>query len=134
MTPICRLSLSRFDGQTGRRLKNTDKNEAARANLNRHPPQGLIHQSDRGVQYSSREILQALGSRGLNRFLSRKANCYDDAVIESFWITLQNESTARSHFKTRAQARLAVFDFVECYLGGWAAASGTALVSRSVCC
>ncbi len=45
--------------------------------------------------------------------MNRKANCYDNAMIESFWSTL--ESTARKHFKTRADARLAVFDFIECF-------------------
>ena len=47
--------------------------------------------------------------------MSRKANGYDDAMIESFWRTLKTESTGRNHFKTRAQARLAVFDFIECF-------------------
>ena len=51
---------------------------------------------------------------GLTQSMSRKANCYDNAMIESFWSTLKTESTARNHFKTRAQARLAVFDYIEC--------------------
>jgi putative transposase len=54
-----------------------------------------------------------LGHRGFA--MSRKANCYDNAMIESFWSTLKTESTARKHFKTRAEARLAVFDFIECF-------------------
>jgi transposase InsO family protein len=47
--------------------------------------------------------------------MSRKANCYDNAMIESFWSTLKTESTARNHFRTRAQTRLAVFDVIECF-------------------
>ena len=49
--------------------------------------------------------------------MSRKANCYDNAMIESFWSTLTTESTARKHFKTRAEARLAVFDFIGKHTG-----------------
>jgi putative transposase len=45
--------------------------------------------------------------------MSRKANCHDNALIESIWSTL--ESTARNHFKTRGQARLAAIDFIECF-------------------
>ena len=86
-----------------------------RALQNRRPPAGLIHHSDRGVQYASREYRQALVKAGLTQSMSRKANCYDNAMIESFWSTLKTESTARKHFKTRAEARLAVFDFIECF-------------------
>ena len=86
-----------------------------RALQNRRPPAGLIHHSDRGVQYASREYRQALVNAGLTQSMSRKANCYDNAMIESFWSTLKTESTARKHFKTRAEARLAVFDFIECF-------------------
>ncbi len=56
-----------------------------------------------------------LWARDLPKSMSRKANCYGNAMIESFWSTLKTESTARNHFRTRAQARLAVFDFIECF-------------------
>jgi putative transposase len=60
-------------------------------------------------------IWQTLVNAGLTQSMSSKANCYDNAMIESFWRTLKTESTARNHFKTCAQARLAVFDFIECF-------------------
>lgn len=79
----------------------------------RRPPQGLLHHSDRGVQYASLEYRQALHDAGLFRSMSRKANCYDNAMAESFWSILKTECVTRNHFKTRADAKLAVFDFIE---------------------
>lgn len=81
----------------------------------RGPSPDLIHHSDRGVQYASHEYRQALQRAGLIPSMSRKANCYDNAMVESFWSTLKIECVFRNHFKTRAQARLAVFDFIECF-------------------
>ena len=85
------------------------------APLQRRPPAGLIHHSDRGVQYASHEYRQALLKAGLTQSMSRKANCDHNAMIEPFWSHLEIESTAGNHFKTRAQARLAVLDFIECF-------------------
>jgi putative transposase len=79
----------------------------------RRPSKGLIHHSDRGVQYASREYRQALHAAGLAPSMSRRANCYDNAFAESFWSTLKTECLHRAHFQTRAEASLAVFDFIE---------------------
>lgn len=81
----------------------------------RRPMQGLIHHSDRGVQYASREYRHALHAAGLVPSMSRRANCYDNALAESFWSTLKTECLHRTHFRTRAEASLAVFDFIECF-------------------
>ena len=81
----------------------------------RRPSKGLIHHSDRGVQYASREYRHALHAAALVPSMSRRANCYDNALAESFWSTLKIECLHRTHFHTRAEASLAVFDFIECF-------------------
>jgi transposase InsO family protein len=81
----------------------------------RRPPKGLIHHSDRGVQYASHEYRHALHAAALVPSMSRRANCYDNALAESFWSTLKTECLHRAHFQTRAEASLAVFDFIECF-------------------
>jgi transposase InsO family protein len=59
--------------------------------LHRKPPAGLLIHSDRGVQYASADYRQALNHAGLIASMSRKANCYDNAIMESFWSTLKLE-------------------------------------------
>lgn len=87
----------------------------AMALLHRHPPAKLLFHSDRGVQYASRDYRQALDQAGLIPSMSRRANCYDNATIESFWSTLKLELVYRSTFSTRAQARTQIFDYIETF-------------------
>ena len=82
---------------------------------NRHPGPGLIHHSDRGSQYASMAYRLDLSEHGIRSSMSRKANCYDNAVMESFWHSLKNELTHRMKFATRAQARQAIFDYIEVF-------------------
>jgi putative transposase len=81
----------------------------------RQPPAGLLFHSDRGVQYASHDYRHALQSAQTITSMSRKGNCYDNAAMESFWSTLKHELIYRRHFKTRAQARQAIFDFIEVF-------------------
>ena len=81
----------------------------------RRPRAGLIHHSDRGVQYASAQYRSALANHGLLASMSRKANCYDNAVMEAFWSTLKNELIHRQRFATREQARTAIFEYIECF-------------------
>jgi len=81
----------------------------------RQPPAGLVFHSDRGVQYASHDYRQALQRAQAIASMSRKANCYDNATMESFWSTLKHELVYRRKFKTRAEARLAIFDFIEVF-------------------
>jgi transposase InsO family protein len=78
-------------------------------------PPGLIHHSDQGVQYASILYQQTLKSSGLISSMSRKAHCEDNAHMESFWGTLKAEGVAGGNFLTRAQARLAIFEYVEVF-------------------
>ena len=87
----------------------------AMALLHRNPPANLLCHSDRGVQYASADYRQALQQAGLIASMSRKANCYDNATMESFWSTLKLELVYRRCFDTRAQARTQVFDYIETF-------------------
>ena len=81
----------------------------------RQPPAGLVFHSDRGVQYASHDYRHALQHSQAVASMSRKGNCYDNAAMESFWSTLKQELIYRRHFKTRREARLAIFDFIEVF-------------------
>lgn len=84
------------------------------ANLYR-PPQGLIHHSDRGSQYASKEYQQALKDLGMISSMSRKGNCFDNACMESFFGTLKQDLIYGNRFKTRAEARHAIFEYIEVF-------------------
>ncbi len=81
----------------------------------RKPTRGLLHHSDRGCQYSSAEYQQALCNRGIATSMSRKGNCWDNAVAESFFSTLKTELVHRHTWKTRAELRAAVFEYIEVF-------------------
>jgi transposase InsO family protein len=79
----------------------------------RRPQVGLIHHSDRGVQYASHAYRQTLSAAGITPSMSRKADCYDNAPMESFFHTLKTELVHRRDYKTRAEARRDIFAFIE---------------------
>ena len=79
------------------------------------PSRGLIHHSDRGVQYASNEYKNVLKNYGITQSMSRKGNCYDNACMESFFGTLKTELIYFTRFKTRAEARLAIFEYIEVF-------------------
>jgi putative transposase len=81
----------------------------------RRPPPGLLHHSDRGVQYACNAYRSLLAAYNVTPSMSRRANCYDNAVMEAFWSTLKNELVHRYTFATRAEARAAIFDYVEVF-------------------
>ena len=83
--------------------------------LHRDPPRDLLCHSDRGVQYASADYRAALAQAGSLASMSRKANCYDNATMESFWSTLKLESIYRQDFATRDQARAEIFDYIEVF-------------------
>jgi transposase InsO family protein len=76
---------------------------------------GLLHHSDQGVQYASQSYQQLLSAEKITPSMSRKANCYDNAHMESFWGTLKAEALSGRTFATREQARVAIFDYVETF-------------------
>jgi transposase InsO family protein len=81
----------------------------------RQPAPGLLHHSDRGVQYASWDYRQQLQDSGVKASMSRKGNCYDNAAMESFWSTLKQELIYRRTFQTRLQARQQIFEWIEIF-------------------
>ena len=79
----------------------------------RQPRAGLMHHSDRGSQYASSDFRKILRSRGIESSMSRKGNCYDNAVAESFFHTLKVECVKEEDYQTREQARASLFDYIE---------------------
>ena len=90
-------------------------NALAMALLHRHPPANLLFHSDRGVQYASADYRHALARAGLVASMSRKANCYDNATMESFWSTLKLELVYRRDFASHTQARSDIFNYIEAF-------------------
>lgn len=81
----------------------------------RRPGADLLHHSDRGVQYACQEYRQILSGRGIRVSMSGLGNCYDNAPKESFWGKFKTELVYLEHFATRAQARAAIFEWIECF-------------------
>lgn len=81
----------------------------------RRPAPGLLHHSDRGSPYTSADYQEALSAHGLVSSMSRKGNCWDNAVAESFFATLKGELVPAARWTTRAAARLAVFEYIEVF-------------------
>ena len=81
----------------------------------RNPEAGLLHHSDRGSEFTSDRYQAALQELGIQVSMSRTANCWDNAAMESFFATLSKECTDRVRFQTRQQARSAIFEYLECF-------------------
>ncbi len=81
----------------------------------RHPQKDMIHHSDRGAQYTSDEFRSELKRNGIHCSMSARANCYDNAVVESFFGLLKRECVNRVRFRTRDEARATVFEYIEVF-------------------
>jgi putative transposase len=81
----------------------------------RKPKRAFVHHTDRGTQYTSAECIDLLARCGGVSSLSRKGNCWDNAVVESFFATLKRELVHPKLYRTRDEARLAIFEYIE----GW---------------
>jgi putative transposase len=79
----------------------------------KHP--GLLHHSDRGVQYASDAYQHLLQLNNMEPSMSRKGNCWDNACAESFWATLKKELVNHEQYATRAQARQSIFEYIEVF-------------------
>ena len=77
------------------------------------PGKGLIHHSDRGVQYASSDYQKPLKQYNMIGSMSRKGNCYDNACIESFHGILKPELVYQTRYKTRCEARRSLFEYIE---------------------
>ncbi len=81
----------------------------------RHPEAGVLHHSDRGSQYACGEYRTLLAAHGFEGSMSRTGNCYDNAVMESFWGTLKTELVYHEKYLTREQARQSIFEYIEVF-------------------
>jgi len=81
----------------------------------RRPERGLLHHTDQGRQYAGEVYQQLLAAHGAIPSMSRKGNCYDNAVVESFFSTLKNELIHHESYRTRNEARIAIFDYIETF-------------------
>ena len=79
----------------------------------RHPAPGLIHHSDRGSQYCANAYRGDLEAHGMIASMSAKGDCYDNAVAESFFATLEFELIMQNDWRTKAEARRAIFRYIE---------------------
>jgi transposase InsO family protein len=79
----------------------------------RRPAAGLIHHSDRGVQYACTAYRALLAAHGIEASMSRRGDCWDNAVAESFFATVEWELIARHRWATRVEARRALFQYIE---------------------
>lgn len=86
-----------------------------RAVVLRRPDKGLLHHSDRGSQYCSRDYQSLLEQFGMQASMSRKANCWDNAPMESFWGTLKTELVHHRRFASREQARQEITEYIEIF-------------------
>ena len=80
--------------------------------LTRRPAPGLIHHSDRGVHYASVAYRTRLAAHGIRHSMSRRGNCWDNAVAESFFATLEWELLMRHTWRTKDEARHAIFEYI----------------------
>ena len=81
----------------------------------RKPPPGLVFHSDRGSQYASKAFRRRLWRYRMQQSMSRKGNCWDNAVAESFFATLKKELVRNLAFETRTSARSQVFEYIEVF-------------------
>ena len=86
-----------------------------RAVATHRPGPGLLHHSDRGSQCASDAYRELLRRHGVTPSMSRPGNCYDNAKMESFWATLKGELIGDHVFATRAEARSAIFRYIEIF-------------------
>lgn len=81
----------------------------------RRPEALLIHHSDRGAQYTSDDFRNELAKHGIRCSMSARGNCYDNAVVESFFGLLKREWVNRVRYRTRDEAKADIFEYIECF-------------------
>ena len=83
--------------------------------VRRSPPAEMLLHSDQGSTYTSTGYLARLAASGIVVSMSRTGDCYDNAAMESFFSTLKGECVDRQQFQTRQEARLTIFEYIECF-------------------
>lgn len=81
----------------------------------RGKPDALLHHSDQGSQYTSEQFQRLMANNGVTCSMSRSGNVWDNAAMESFFSSLKTERIGKKVYRTRAQAKADVFDYIECF-------------------
>lgn len=81
----------------------------------RGKPDALLHHSDQGSQYTSEQFQRLMADNGVTCSMSRSGNVWDNAAMESFFSSLKTERVGQKVYRTRAQAKADVFDYIECF-------------------
>ena len=81
----------------------------------RRPPKGLIHHSDQGGQYVSLGFEQVCARSGISRSMGSRGDCYDNAMMESFFHTLKMEHVYWHSYRSHREAESSLFDFIELF-------------------
>ena len=81
----------------------------------RCPAEGLLHHSDRGVQYASEDYQRLLAEHQIQVSMSGKGDCWDNALMESFWASFKTELVYQQEYATREQARISIFEYIEVF-------------------
>lgn len=98
------------------RMKTSLVNDAMQMAIwQRKPPKGLIWHTDRGSQYASKSHRALLKQHRIEQSMSRKGDCWDNAVAESFFHTLKTELVFHERYKTREQAHASIFEYIEVF-------------------
>ena len=79
----------------------------------RRPEASVLHHSDQGSQYTSEQFQQLLAAQGIECSMSRRGECHDNAAMESFFSRLKDERVSRRTYRTRAEAKADIFDYIE---------------------
>ena len=98
----------------------------------RKPGAGVVHHSDRGSQYTSQGYLAVLKEAEIQVSMSNKGDCYENALMESFFGTLKEECVERQSYQTRAEAWSSVFDYIEVFYNRQRRHSSLGYVSPSI--
>jgi putative transposase len=85
----------------------------------RRPTAGLIHHSDRGLQYASEAFRKLLKAHGIKGSMSRKGDCWDNAVVESFFGSLKQERVHWWHYQTRYEAQQDILDYISMFYNNY---------------
>jgi transposase InsO family protein len=83
--------------------------------MRRRPPRGLMFHSDRGTQYASKAFRKGLAYHGMLQSMSRKGECWDNACAETFFKTIKTELIGQRIYRTREEARAAIFEYIEVF-------------------
>lgn len=83
--------------------------------VRRRPDHEVVHHTDQGAIYAADEYREKMQRHRLRASMSRKGDCYDNAVAESFFSTLKNELVSGNVFESRGQARSEIFEYIECF-------------------